>query len=227
MERCFGCYGHQVRLGIKLDYISISNSLQTFWDEQLGSSRHAMIGQRAHMNNWHEQWDVSSDWHDTCSDDWYSWASHVAEHTWPEAAAAQEETSPAEQADDPADPDLQEALDAERLAEALMSEARRTWSQAQQATAMLLRKDRGFGKASGSASTTDNRGCFTCGSFQHYSRDCPDRGFTQKGCGKYLSPAELESYLKGKKGQNKSKDGMWMEDYYYDAYPLQKGMSGK
>ena len=96
----------------------------------------------------------------------------------------------------------------------------------------MLRKDRGFGKASGSASTTDNRGCFICGSFQHYSRDCPDRGFPQKGRGKYLSPAELESYLvpgksKGKKGQHKSKDGMWMEDYSYDAYPLQKGKSGK
>ena len=150
--------------GNKLDYISISNSLQTLWDEQLGSSRHAMMGQRTYMNNWHEQWDVSSDWHDTWSDDRYSWASHVAEHTWPEAAVAQEETSPAEQADDPADPDLQEALDAERQAEALMSEARRTWSQAQQATAML-QKDRGFGKASGSASTPDNRGCFICGSF--------------------------------------------------------------
>jgi hypothetical protein len=34
--------------GNKLDYISISNSL-----------RHAMMGQRAYMNNWHEQWDVS------------------------------------------------------------------------------------------------------------------------------------------------------------------------
>ena len=84
--------------GNKLDYISISNSL-----------RHAMMGQRAYMNNWHEQWDVSSDWH-TWSDDWYSWASHVAEHTWPEATAAQEETSPAEQAEDPADPDLQANL---------------------------------------------------------------------------------------------------------------------
>ena len=110
-------------------------------------------------------------------------------------------------------------------------EARRTWSQAQQAT-QQLRKDRGFGK-SGSSVSSGAR-CYICGG-PHLQRDCPDRQHPslRKGYGKSLTPAELDAYLAGKsKGKfnnkDKSKDGMFVGydddgSWYPELYPMVKG----
>lgn len=155
--------------GNRLDYLSISSALQTLWDEQMGASKTFAPPPRNLMyNNWHEQQiglgEDPNEWGEPWEDDdWYGWSTYLPETTMGDLAAAQDGMMPDDTLD-PNDPDLQEALEAEKQAEALMSEARRTWSQAQQATA-LLRKDRGFGKAMGSsASSSDNRGCYHCGS---------------------------------------------------------------
>jgi hypothetical protein len=117
------------------------------------------------------------------------------------------------------DPMLAEAVEAEKAAESLAMEARRTWAQAQQAT-QQLRRDRGFGK-SGSSSSQSIR-CYLCGG-PHLQKDCPDRQHPscRKGYGKSLSPAELDAYLTGKsKGKmgasfkGKPKDGMYT---YWDG----------
>ena len=65
--------------------------------------------------------------------------------------------------DDEGDKALTEAMEAEHQAEALAMEARRTWSQAQQAS-QRLKKDTGMGAT----------GCFLCGG-NHLAKDCPDR----------------------------------------------------
>ena len=97
---------------------------------------------------------------------------------------------------------LQEALQAEQVAEQLAQEATRTWSQAKQATAALHR-DRGFGK--GKSKTIK---CFNCGG-DHYARDCPDR--------------RHPSHPKGTKG----KSNFLMDPYYEDFYQYGKSHKGK
>ena len=85
------------------------------------------------------------------------------------------------------DTELQDALQAV----AMFNEARRTWSQAQQATA-TLKRDRGFGQFSSAGKGKGK--CFQCGG-DHFARDCPDRLHprARKGFGKQLSPAEFSS----------------------------------
>ena len=68
---------------------------------------------------------------------------------------------------------LIEAMEAEKQAESLALEARRTWSQAQQAT-QQLRRDRGFGKSGGSSSSSDPVRCCLSGG-PHLQTDCPDK----------------------------------------------------
>ena len=220
--------------GNKLDYLSVSDALQTLWDEQLGSSRNAFATGRGHLqSNFHEQFESPyaaaydayySHWSDDSWlwDEWSGWDdgnAYQAEQSgtpWTSSASHDDGTLAVTEGDP--DPDLLEAIEAEKAAEALMVDARRTWSQAQQATS-LLRKDRGFGKP-GNASSGGNgnsRGCFVCGSPHHQYKECPDRGFPRKGGGKFMSPVELDAYLmsgkgKGKKGLGKSKDSQWFEE---------------
>ena len=235
--------------GNKLDYLSVSDALQTLWHEQLGSSRNNFATGRQMYNNFHEQFDPSygaaydayySNWFDDAwhSDEWSGWGDANAYHS-EQATSSWTDSSPVDDGNlavtegDP-DPDLQEAMEAEKAAEALMVDARRTWSQAQQATA-LLRKDRGFGKAGSASSSGDgnSRGRFICGSLNHGYRNCPDRGFPSKGRGKFMSPVELDAYLmagksKGKKGSRKSKDNHWSEESNpFEAQWMSKGKSGK
>ncbi len=236
--------------GNKLDYLSVSDALQTLWDEQLGSSRNVFATGRGSMqSNFHEQFESPyaaaydayySHWSDDARrwDEWSGWddgnAYQAEQSGTPWTSMASPDDGALAVAEGDPDPDLLEAIESEKAAEALMVDARRTWSQAQQATS-LLRKDRGFGKA-GSASSSGNgnpRGCFICGSPQHGYKDCPDRGFPSKGRGKFMSPVELDAYLmsgkgKGKKGFGKSKDSQWFEESVpFEAHWMSKGKSGK
>ena len=220
--------------GNKLDYPAIAEALQTLWDEQLnhhhGASKGTVLQQHWvetadpwYNAAWHESsWDTE-DWHES---DWHSMDQFGA---WPQAANDPVDNTAT--TDD--DPELQEALEAEKAAEALAVEARRTWSQAQQATT-ALRRDRGFGQFAGTSSSKGGKGnirCHIC-SGPHFARDCPDRQHPQyrKGGGKQLSPAELDAYFfKGKgKGMRKGKDQMmssWDDSYMapWDVMYTQKG----
>ena len=220
--------------GNKLDYLSVSSALQTLWDEQLGGSGkwQPSVATAPLSSFWHE-----SSWpYDEWSDNQAMWHDWNEAGDWPsepwEAAATTEHTGPSdERVDDVTDPNLIEAMEAEKQAESLALEARRTWSQAQQAT-QQLRRDRGFGKSGGSSSSSNPVRCYLCGG-PHLQKDCPDKHHPsfRKGYGKSLSQAELDAYLfgksKGKSFKGKSKDGMytWHDDdaWYYDSYMINKG----
>ncbi|CAL1161664.1 unnamed protein product, partial [Cladocopium goreaui] len=111
----------------------------------------------------------------------------------------------------------------------MFNEARRTWSQAQQATASL-RRDRGFGQHAHDSGKGKGK-CFNCGG-NHYVRDCPDRLHPgpRKGVGKHLSQAELDAYLLKGKGKSKSK-GLhvvsWDDGWYGDSYENYGMFKGK
>ncbi|CAE7863759.1 unnamed protein product [Symbiodinium necroappetens] len=209
-----------------LDYTVISTALQSLWDDQLlGNHRHHPSSYNAHlvdavddhmsyqheMSDWwdddgwgHDWWyeDAYADHHD---DTWW-------EHEWPQEAQTMNEA--------PADPELaaklQEAQQAERVAESLAAEATRTWSEAQRAT-QALRRDRGFGLPSNASAGK----CFICGG-NHFARECPDRAHQGGKGGKgyhrnYMTDMD-ENYayyfFKGKtkgKYKGKSKKGMAME----------------
>ncbi|CAL1159019.1 unnamed protein product [Cladocopium goreaui] len=221
--------------GNKLDYLSVSSALQTLWDEQLGGNGkwHSNVSSASLSSFWHEgswPYDAWSDnqamWHDwNESEDWPSEA-------WEAAAATGEQPGPSdERVDDVTDPTLIEALEAEKQAESLALEARRTWSQAQQAT-QQLRRDRGFGKSGSGSSSSNPIRCYLCGG-PHLQKDCPDKHHPsfRKGYGKSLSQAELDAYLagksKGKGFKGKFKDGMfaWHDDgsWYSDSFMINKG----
>ena len=96
---------------------------------------------------------------------------------WHEAHHGHAEQPPP---DDPQDKELQDSLQAEKEAEGLATQAQRTWSEAQRATA-AIRRDRGFGQQRPSSSNEIR--CFRCGG-SHLARDCTDRGFPKgKGYG--------------------------------------------
>ncbi|CAL1139358.1 unnamed protein product [Cladocopium goreaui] len=221
--------------GNKLDYLSVSSALQTLWGEQLGGNGkwHSNVSSAPLSSFWHEgswPYDAWSDnqamWHDwNESEDWSSEA-------WEAAAATGEQPGPSdERVDDVTDPALIEALEAEKQAESLALEARRTWSQAQQATQQLQR-DRGFGKSGSGSSSSNPIRCYLCGG-PHLQKDCPDKHHPsfRKGYGKSLSQAELDAYLagksKGKGFKGKFKDGMlaWHDDgsWYSDSFMINKG----
>ena len=103
-------------------------------------------------------------------DGWAEWYGYHAEEDWTEAALhaeVPEELSSAELDD----PSIREALQAERAAEAMASEAALTWKRAQKATSEL-RKDRGFGSVKGKGKG-GGAPCFKCGKSGHFSRECP------------------------------------------------------
>ena len=226
--------------GNKLDYQSIADALQTLWDDQLGGARGSLSSNHGGLhNNWTESWDDASmpvfaqyNWHH--EEPWYEndwtyghWSGgDVNAAQWTDPTMSPPDDSPADSSPTNDDPDMQEAYQAEKSAEALYNEARRTWTQAQQATA-ALRRDRGFGK-----SGKGKGKCFNCGG-DHLVRDCPDRFHPgpHKGSGKQLSPAELDAYLfKGKgygKFKGKSNHMVSWDDGWYDDdlnnYVMSKG----
>ena len=186
--------------GNKLDYQSIADALQVLWDEQLGSGKSPAMSSPSsfHHNHWVESWpsdggayyEQQYNWLDDGwnSPDWgdsnYSTGDAFAAH-WNDSGSPSGDVGEVDQPD-PDDPALKEAMDAERSAEAMFNEARRTWSQAQQATASL-RRDRGFGQHAHDSGKGKGK-CFNCGG-NHYVRDCPDRLHPgpRKGVGKHLS----------------------------------------
>ena len=225
--------------GNKLDYQSIADALQVLWDEQLG--RTLSSPSSFHHNHWVESWPSdggayyeqqynwlddgwnSSDWGDSN----YSTGDAFAAH-WNDSGSPSGDVGEMDQPD-PDDPALKEAMDAERSAEAMFNEARRTWSQAQQATASL-RRDRGFGQHAHDSGKGKGK-CFNCGG-NHYVWDCPDRLHPgpRKGVGKHLSQAELDAYLLKGKGKGKPKGlhmASWDDVWYGDSYENYGMFKGK
>ena len=151
----------------KLDYLSVSDALQTLWDEQMGSGRWASGSSQQHQQFWAETaYDPS--WYDSFQVWQPSWSEDCGHRIFGTIGKLIHQTDDATgnpPADCEGDDALTEALEAEKAAEALAVEARRTWSQAQQATANL-RRDRGFGKSSSSSKV----GCFICGG-PHLQKD--------------------------------------------------------
>ena len=207
----------------KLDFEAISQALSALWDEQLLGHRYSQhAGRHGSSNNalWHE-------WHDDGWDDGYeinydemwTWGNDDGwwndgqyhdewhEHEWPD------ETSSAKEVQTTLSPDeeerLQDALQAEQVAEQLAAEARRTWQEAQKTT-QQLKRDRGFGQVN----TVNNGRCFNCGG-NHLVRDCPDRRhgnypkgkFSGKGKGMHYMIDPIDTFFqnkgKGKKGKSK------------------------
>ena len=139
------------------------------------------------------------------------------------------------QADQPSAEDdvaIKEAQQAEKVAESLLADAQRTWTEAQRAT-QALRRDRGFGQHVGPQSHQAPRGpCFICHG-PHHARECPDRSHPgyhnskgygkRKGKGNYM--AEYEEYTNfftsnGKEKGKKGKNAHWL-----DAQLWSKGKS--
>ena len=211
-----------------LDYAVIASALQSLWDDQLLGHRGHHFGQSLgyHHANFVDAGDEeyayyqeAEEWSWNDNDWWYDdyYATGYDDGSWWEDSWEGESMQAS--SSEPADPDalakLQEAQQAEKVAEALAMEANRTWSEAQRAT-QALRKDRGFGAVVQGSSQGVKR--FLCGG-NHYARDCPDRrhpGFKGgKSKGKfrnYLMDTDdyYASYMgKGKGNQKgKSKKGM-------------------
>ena len=209
-----------------LDYSVISSALQSLWDDQLlGNHRHHAGAHNLHLADSFDdhaayQHDMDDWWEDDAwgQDWWYedAYTDHHHEDPWWEDEWPKEAHSMSEA---PADPEmaakLQEAQQAERVAESLAAEATRTWTEAQRAT-QALRRDRGFGLPSNATSGK----CFICGG-NHFARECPDRSHGGKGNKGYhrnymtdMDENFAYYYAKGKskgKFKGKSKKGMAME----------------
>ena len=129
-----------------LDYDTISQALQTLWDDQL-------LGQRSTVTNYHQNYmsyqepsyamvaEDYGDW-DYDNDGW--WDEHAdyvnnedeRQDDWSEERDALQ-ASPAVVDDEVDDEKLRDAMKAEKMAEALAAEANRSWIEAQKATAAL------------------------------------------------------------------------------------------
>ena len=206
----------------KLDFEAISQALSALWDEQLLGHRYSQhAGRHGSSSNalWHEWHDDGWDdgyemnydemWNWGHDDGWWNdgqWHDEWHEHEWPD------ETAPAKDAQaalSPAEERLQEALQAEQVAEQLAAEAKRTWQEAQKTT-QQLKRDRGFGHVN----TVNNGRCFNCGG-NHLVRDCPDRRHGNYPKGKLSGKGKGMHYMidpndafyqkkgKGKKGKSK------------------------
>jgi len=202
-----------------LEFETVTHALQTLWDEQfLGRHGPHNLMTTEMMYSYDEDWDGDDWWgHDAMYHD-DSWDDGWGYYDWDEAYY----TEPQE----PSQPDhhsvendvaIKEAQQAEKVAESLLADAQRTWSEAQRAT-QALRKDRGFGQHVGPQSHQVPRGpCFICWG-PHQARDCPDRSHPgshhSKGKSNYL--AEFEEYTnylisKGKGKGKKGKNAHWMD----------------
>ena len=197
----------------RMSFEAISEALQTLWDEQLLGQRYRPWHGQLNLHEWDQAWQDEEDWYmDEHYDDFSThqdWSWHDADE-WP----AEEELSeqvPIE------DEKLKEAYQAEKVAEQLAMEAKRTWAEAQRTT-QQMKRDRGFGQLAASSTSIK---CFNCGG-NHYARDCPDRrhpsypGGKSAGKGKFAHRVDYGNALfqskgKGKKGKTKSKQANWTE----------------
>ena len=221
----------------RLDYDSISDALQTLWDEQLTATRfqpslpghHLHVAEADHYTTYVEDTPYE-DWGDEWGDGWNAgWQYHVG---WRDDDSPVWEPAGVEHGEDADDPRLQELQKAEQDAEVLAMEAKRTWSQAQQATA-AMRRERGF-IPSASARMKGSSGCFICGG-NHMARECPDRqhpgvrkgkGFGGKPMGgkftgKHMNYADTDWHwdLVMAKGKNKNKNANWTAYDMAYAFP--------
>ncbi|CAE7328962.1 nosip [Symbiodinium sp. CCMP2592] len=204
-----------------LDYEVVAQALQGLWDEQL-------LGQRPHGNGGYQNYaayhddmdlqyqDATTDWDDE-ENSWWDHTGYAAEWgdpSWWDEDYDEAYPATTEEPNEPDDDKYKEAQQAEKIAEQLALEARRTWTEAQKAT-QQLRRDRGFGASHGAPGQ-----CFLCGG-PHMARMCPNR---TKGKGQFKGKpgsfngnyADYESYFVGKgkgksKGKFKGKTTMWME----------------
>ena len=209
----------------KLDYVSVVSALEILYDEHF-TKRPGQVHPGHHQpqifnleedDEWNYEWEPTwdSSWMTPVTWDDWEWDEYGGEH---DAAGDGDGEGPQGDAD------------------AMALDNGRSWSQAQRAT-QLMKKDRGFGAASSSAST----GCFVCGSHQHMAKDCPDRN-SPKGKGKpkgfgggkgrwlhYMEDDWGYTYampMKGRKGKGKGKQAYMVEDYYANAFNFKgKGKS--
>ena len=171
----------------KLDYQSISDALQVLYDEQMnGASRHQFTHHPASANtveafamngddeedwSWDDtSWSSSSSWTD---DAWNNMAYYDDDWWWQEEGNEEHDQVEAEVAAMSEEPSDEVGRMDQLLAE------QRSWSQAHKSSA-AMKKDRGFGKGA----------CYSCGSYQHFTRECPDRQAPHfKGKGKNMNYA--------------------------------------
>ncbi|CAE7533658.1 nosip, partial [Symbiodinium necroappetens] len=203
-----------------LDYEVIAQALQGLWDEQLLGNRHGGPGGRDYQchANYHEEMDTyyseePNDWYPE-ETGWWDHQGYAAEwddEPWWTTPYDDAFPTTMEEPNEIDDEKVKEAQQAERVAEQLAMEARRTWSEAQKAT-QALKRDRGFGAIS---SNSGGGRCFNCGG-PHFARDCPKGKGKSKGKkgfnGHYLD--DMDGYFIGKgkgKGKSKGKYGQWLE----------------
>ncbi|CAE7581414.1 Smyd3, partial [Symbiodinium sp. CCMP2456] len=213
-----------------MEYSVIAAALQNLWDDQLfGRGYHAHVPHHQAyymdpMDNHEAEYALYQEnedpwWND--ADGWWYEGNYMDDHghygedDWWNSEWPAYEAQALPEAEDPGHKEkLQEAQQAEQVAESLAAEATRTWAEAQRAT-QALRRDRGFGavmhKGKGSGK------CFNCGG-NHFARDCPQPRFSGFGQGKNRAfAAETEDYWayfsgKGKgKFRPKGKKGPWMQ----------------
>ena len=203
-----------------LEFETVTQALQTLWDDQLLGGRTGSFGQQAMFqelyasqaaDDWWED-DESWNWHAYVgTDDWSSWdydldenyGFHAYEESWNEEPVHELQ---AQTQTDSGEPEA----DSSKSAEGMALE-QRTWTEAQRAQA-ALRKDRGFGHVTGKGQPRP--ACFKCGSTQHLARECPDRMHPQFHKGKSKGYSSFytdyspvyDTYMIGKgKGKTKSK----------------------
>ena len=142
----------------KMDFESISQALQSLWDEQLLGHRYQPWTSSTSYSNWHEWQD---DWlSDSFGENYDPNYEHYNAEWWPSDEGWEEDWPEPQEpesinvAED--DEQLQEAQQAEQADKKLALEAKRTWAQAQKTT-QQLRKDRGFHQTNAMVK------CFSCG----------------------------------------------------------------
>ena len=207
----------------KMSFETISQALQTLWDEQLLGHRYRPWHGHLNLHEWDNAWQDDDPWHseehyDDLYDYYQDWSWHESEE-WP-IEEEPPESNPVE------DEKLKEAYQAEKVAEQLALEAKRNWAEAQRTT-QQMKRDRGFGHVALASSVK----CFNCGG-NHFARDCPDRRHPPYPGGKGSSKGKFAHHLdygnamfqakgKGKKGKSKGKQANWSE------WPEVMWMSGK
>ena len=189
----------------------MTHALQTLWDEQfLGRHGPHNLMTNEMMYSYDDDWDGDDWWgHDAMYHD-DSWDDGWGYYDWDEAYYTEpQEPSQPDHLSVEDDVAIKEAQQAEKVAESLLADAQRTWSEAQRAT-QALRKDRGFGQHVGPQSHQVPRGpCFICWG-PHQARDCPDRSH----------PASHHSKGYGKR---KGKSNYMAEFEEYTNYLISKG----